>query len=141
MQKNSNVQEQDINCTAIASRIAKDIDEYCVKTYDKGHRNHLGASLIGDKCSRKLWYIFRWCFREKTDGRKQRLFNRGHREEDRFIEWLEGIGAKVCYENYEGFCYHAESDSYCILTEKELENSSLDLVLPSDENFKFHLNI
>jgi len=80
---------------AVAKRVLEDIDEYCVRTYDGGHRWHLGASLIGDACKRKLWYLFRWCFREQTDGRKQRLFNRGHREEARFTEWLKGIGAQV----------------------------------------------
>ncbi len=99
---------------ALSKRILEDIDEYCVRTYDGGHRWHLGASLIGDGCKRKLWYLFRWTFREQTDGRKQRLFNRGHREEARFIEWLEGIGAEVWYENRDGLMYHAESDSYWI---------------------------
>jgi len=46
-----------------------------------------------------LWAIFRWLKHEKTDGRQQRLFNRGHREEARFIEWLEGIGCKVWFED------------------------------------------
>jgi hypothetical protein len=85
---------------AVAKRIAEDINQYNIKAYDGGHRSHLGASLIGDDCKRKLWYIFRWCFRE-NDGaqseyaRRLRLFNRGHREEARFIEWLKGIGAQV----------------------------------------------
>lgn len=80
---------------ALAKRILSDIDEFCVRTYDGGHRTHLGASLIGGECSRYLWYVFRWTFREETDGRKQRLFNRGHREEDRFAEWMRGIGFQL----------------------------------------------
>ena len=84
---------------ALAKRILEEIDEYCVHTYDGGHRSHLGASLIGRECKRYLWYVFRWCLHEKTTGRQQRLFNRGHREEARFIEWLEGIGFKVWFEN------------------------------------------
>lgn len=85
---------------AVAKRIAEDIDEYNIRAYDGGHRWHLGASLIGEECKRKLWYIFRWCYHEtaptpKDHGRKLRLFNRGHREEARFIEWLKGIGAQV----------------------------------------------
>ena len=84
---------------ALAKRILEEIDEYCVRTYDAGHRSHLGASLIGRECKRYLWYVFRWCLHEKTTGRQQRLFNRGHREEARFIEWLEGIGFKVWFEN------------------------------------------
>jgi len=84
---------------ALAKRILEEIDEYCVRAYDGGHRSHLGASLIGRECKRYLWYVFRWCLHEKTTGRQQRLFNRGHREEARFIEWLEGIGFKVWFEN------------------------------------------
>ena len=84
---------------ALAKRILEEIDEYCVRTYDGGHRSHLGASLIGRECKRYLLYVFLWCLHEKTTGRQQRLFNCGHREEARFIEWLEGIGFKVWFEN------------------------------------------
>lgn len=80
---------------ALAAQIKSDIDEYCRVTYDDGHRNHLGASMIGHECSRYLWYVFRWVYHEKVSGRARRLFNRGHREEDRFIEWLTGIGFKL----------------------------------------------
>ena len=90
---------------AVSKRILEDIDNYCVKTYDGGHRNHLGASLIGRECKRQLWYIFRWCLREPTTGRQQRLFNRGHREEARFIEWLRGIGFEVWAETEDGKQY------------------------------------
>jgi hypothetical protein len=100
--------------TKIAARIKDDIDAYCVQTYDGGHRTHLGASLIGRSCKRYLWYVFRWAKRAPTDGRRQRLFNRGHREEARFIEWLEGIGFKIWFENRDGLYYHPESHSYFI---------------------------
>lgn len=79
----------------VAKRILADIDAWCSDNYDDGPRTHLGASLIGHECRRYLFYVFRWCAHKKHDGRQQRLFNRGHREEARFIEWLEGIGAKV----------------------------------------------
>ena len=96
--------------TAIAKRVLDDIDAYCAHTYDGGHRKHLGASLIGRDCSRFLWYVFRWVKHEKHDGRKQRLFNRGHREEARFIEWLEGIGCTV-------YAYDLESDPLMFVVE------------------------
>jgi len=96
----------DLNAPGIASQVSKrilaDIDAYCVKTYDDGHRKHLGASLIGHECKRYLWYVFRWCMHKKFDGRMQRLFNRGHREEARFIEWLEGIGCEVYSHDADG---------------------------------------
>lgn len=88
--------------TQIQKRIAKAIDDFCVEKYDDGHRTHLGASLIGHECSRYLWYVFRWVKKEKFDARMLRLFNRGHKEEERFIEWLEGIGCKVWAEDENG---------------------------------------
>lgn len=85
--------------TAVSKQILSDIDLYCATAYDDGHRKHLGASLIGDDCSRKLWYTFRWVHKEVFSGQQQRLFNRGHREEARYIEWLTGIGMRVWFEN------------------------------------------
>jgi hypothetical protein len=80
---------------AVSTRLLEDIDNYCVTNYDGGHRNHLGVSLIGHECKRYLWFIFRWCKHEVTTARQQRLFNRGHREEARFLEWLRGVGCIV----------------------------------------------
>ena len=79
----------------IAFEIHNNIDKYCETVYDGGHRSHLGASLIGDPCARKLWYTFRWAKHHKHTGRMHRLFNRGHREEERFVEWLRGAGIEV----------------------------------------------
>lgn len=86
----------------IAKQLLHDIDNYCSTEYDEGFRWHLGASLIGEKCYRKLWYTFRWVFHKKHDGRQQRLFNRGHKEEDRFVEWLKAIGCTVYSHNENG---------------------------------------
>ena len=86
----------------IAKQILADIDDYCAEIYNDGHRNHLGASLIGDDCARKLYYSFRWAKHEKFSGRMQRLFNRGHREEERFVDWLRGIGFQVWEVTPEG---------------------------------------
>lgn len=85
----------------LAEQIKADIDQYCVQTYDGGMRSHLGASEIGHKCERYLYYKFRWYFKEEHNGQKQRLFNRGHREEDRFLEWLQGIGCEILDANDE----------------------------------------
>jgi hypothetical protein len=77
---------------SLAERIEKDIDLWCQKQYDDGPRSHLGASIIGHECERYLWFAFHWMFYEVFSGRMQRLFQRGHLEEDRVIEWLRGIG-------------------------------------------------
>ena len=59
------------------------------------HRAHLGASLIGHPCERRLWFTFRWTGKEKFDGRMLRLFSTGQREEPRVVEELRGIGCEV----------------------------------------------
>ena len=90
----------------LARRIKNDIDDYCIAEYDDGFRWHLGASLIGQECQRAAWYSFRWAAhsRQAQDltpegraqyARMQRLFNRGHREEARFVEFLRGTGWQV----------------------------------------------
>lgn len=80
---------------AIAERIKSDVDAWSVKEYTGEHRSHLGASLIGLPCDRRIWMAFRWLKFEMFDGRMLRLFQTGHREEERFIEALRGIGCTV----------------------------------------------
>ena len=107
----------------IAAKIKRDIDDYAIRTYFEAHRNHLGASLIGHECSRYLWYVFRWCGQEEGRGdtpedarknlaRMQRLFNRGHREEDRYVEFLKGIGAQIWTHQPLYLLHHPESEAY-----------------------------
>ncbi|QIG73303.1 putative exonuclease RecB type protein [Rhizobium phage RHph_N17] len=74
-------------------------------------RNHLGGSMIGKTCERELMYSFRWSVRPKFDGRMLRLFERGHKEEFRFVNFLRMIGMNV-REYSEALWYHPESDSY-----------------------------
>jgi len=79
----------------LAEQIKSDIDAWSVKEYTGDHRDHLGASVIGQECHRKIWYDFRWVKFEMFDGRMLRLFNRGHMEEELFVKWLRGIGCQV----------------------------------------------
>lgn len=79
----------------LAEKIKNDIEAACVELYSEGSRAHLGGSIIGEPCSRKLYYGFRWCFFEAFNGRMLRLFNVGHREEERFILYLRKIGFLV----------------------------------------------
>lgn len=75
--------------------ISDDVNTFCETYYEQGHRNHLGASGLGEACWRKLWYSFRWVKEEKFDGRMMRLFNVGHSAEPRFVAYLRGIGFDV----------------------------------------------
>jgi len=58
-------------------------------------RPHMGCSLIGDPCERKLWLSFRWAVVERFDGRILRLFWRGQHEESFVLADLERIGVKL----------------------------------------------
>lgn len=86
----------------LAARISTAIDDYCATAYNDGHRSHLGASIIGKECDFQLWATFRWLAAANFSGRMLRLFNRGHREEERFTEWLRGIGFTVWTHDDEG---------------------------------------
>lgn len=65
------------------------------RTQEDGMRAHLGASVVGRACDRQIWYSFRWASVVRHAGRQLRLFNRGHREEERFVTWLQEAGIKI----------------------------------------------
>lgn len=88
-------QLSDQDLKEIAEKINDGIEELSIKTLKDKPRTHLGISEIGKPCMRMLYYKFRWCFFDNFDGRMLRLFKRGHREEERYISYLEGIGCKV----------------------------------------------
>src|ERR1700761_7018233 len=95
----------------IKEKIEDGLEEYSLKIHAQEPRTHLGISEIGEDCKRKLYYKFRWFEFEKFDGRMQRLFARGHREEERYINYLEGIGCKVFRYSNPILNYHPESDA------------------------------
>lgn len=72
----------------------------------KPTRTHLGASLIGDECSRKLWYSFHWAQLSYFEARLIKLFNTGHRAEAEFIAMLECISVEVLQQTEEGKQYN-----------------------------------
>lgn len=69
--------------------------EDAYRAESKEFRSHLGASQIGRKCAREIWYSWRWSLsRKKFGARMLRLVNRGHLEEARFMALLEMIGCQ-----------------------------------------------
>ncbi len=79
----------------LKEKIETALEEHSIKIHKDEPRKHLGMSEIGKQCNRELYYKFRWVAFEEFDGRMMRLFARGHREEQRYISYLEGIGCKV----------------------------------------------
>lgn len=119
----------------IAARILSEIDAYAIRTYDKGHRRHLGASQIGKSCSRELYFIFRWIKHVKKSGRTQRLLQRGNLEELRYIEYLRGIGFTVHTHNPEFKLIINELGAYNIIKHDETVNDKWQDVTTDD----FHI--
>lgn len=65
------------------------------------HRPYLGMSMLAHPCERYLWYTFRWCYQSFISYRMQRLFNRGHDEEEKVIQLLKDVGIHVYGEQDE----------------------------------------
>ena len=79
----------------LANEVKQAIDRHLEENQEDGRRAHLGASIVGRQCLREIYHIWRWSHNKKHSGRMLRLFDRGHREEDRFIEWLSAVCTKV----------------------------------------------
>lgn len=63
----------------------------------KEKRTHLGASIIGDPCARKVFYQYHNP-KPITDGRILRLFETGNIQEDRLISDLEKAGISITHK-------------------------------------------
>lgn len=99
-----------------ASHIVELIDGHIARTQvagdsDNTPRSHLGASVLGVDCDRERWYTYRWATKRDFEGRMLRLFDRGHKEEHRFVTWLRLIGCEV-RQYAQRLMYHPESDAY-----------------------------
>lgn len=85
--------------TIEAIEAAVEAKEAQERDFDKVIRGHS----IGKPCERYGWYKFRWIAPpEAFEGRMLRLFNTGHVEEDRMIEWLRMTGCEVVNQTGEG---------------------------------------
>ena len=82
--------------------IVDEIFSHYYNTYNGEFRPHLGASMGGDPCMRKLWYSFRWAKIILHPGRIQKLFQRGHKEEPTFANELKAVGINVLTEDQNG---------------------------------------
>lgn len=84
-----------LNAFEIQSRLHEYAAEYSREKYPSEHRHHLGISIIGKECWREIWYSWRWVKLIQHDPRMRRLFQRGHREEKLFEDFLLWAGIKL----------------------------------------------
>jgi hypothetical protein len=97
----------------LGAKLVKLVDRHVQLTEGRTTgRGHLGASVLGAKCVRSVWYGWRWARpEEKHGGRLLRLFDRGQREENEFIGRLRDVGVTI-YAFSQQLYYHVGSDSY-----------------------------
>lgn len=81
---------------------------------DNKPRFYCGASAIGEECARARFYDYRWATKITFDGRMLRLFDRGHKEELRVLQWLGLVGVEIRATSKK-LGYHDGSDSYVLL--------------------------
>lgn len=81
-------------------KIIDDINETIEhKSNSSGYkRYYLGASSIGNECSRQLWYGFRHCSQEYVDSKSQKRFDDGFHSEDVYIKRLKDAGYQLQHE-------------------------------------------
>lgn len=78
------------------SRVAEAIERHYRDIQRPHDDERLRCSKLGEECERSLWYSFRWTTPlVRHDGRLERLFRTGHREEERMIFDLQSIGCDV----------------------------------------------
>lgn len=107
----------------ILDRINKPIE--AAHAAEEPFRNHLGGSMIGHECTRALYYNFHWMVRPKFEARMLRLFDRGHKEEFRFVKYLRDAGVEV-WEYSQQLMYHPESESYMLNDWRDLNTPQAD---------------
>lgn len=78
-----------------ASKTLAAIDAAIIKNKEEPFRKHLGASIIGEECARRIWYQFRWTLAEQFEPRMLRLFSDGHHFEPRMARWLKAAGIEL----------------------------------------------
>ena len=64
-------------------------------------RQYLGYSSLGNECKRAVLFNFRWAYKQKHSIRLQRIFDRGHIEEETVAEELVDAGCNVYNDQYE----------------------------------------
>jgi hypothetical protein len=82
--------------------LIKRIDQAIIKrASDKGVRDYMGASGLGEECDRKLWYSYKMP-KPVDDPRIHRIFDLGHQLEEYMIKLLKNAGYEMWLLDEEG---------------------------------------
>ena len=106
----------------------------------KKPRRYLGASDIGDECSRRIWLKFHGGFTPTFSGRMLRVFDTGHLIERRIVRDLNRAGFKVSGRQLGFKDFKGRFRGHCDGIVEGLPESSkphiLEVKSSNDKNFK-----
>jgi hypothetical protein len=80
---------------AMTLSIKEQLEEGSLKLGDNTPRDYLGASSLGDECSRKLWYSYHQPSSTGFTSRTKRIFELGNKIEDIIIDCLGNSNIKI----------------------------------------------
>lgn len=78
--------------------ILQDINNAIERNQDRFRRSYLGASSIGNKCTRSLQYSFRHCVESDFDALSLKRFEDGHYSESVYIKRIKDAGYALQHE-------------------------------------------
>ena len=97
-----------------ADKTLEAIDAAIMDRHSERHSRRVSISSLGRPCDRELWFKFHWVAKSKFGARMLRLFDRGHKEESRFVEWLRNAGVTVWDMDSDGNQFGVEfCDGHC----------------------------
>lgn len=113
-------------------------DTYISREREEPRRRHLGASSLGEKCLRHIYYEFRWYNSSVMGGRILRLFTTGKLEEARVVGDLKSVGIVVsdAQNQLRDVSGHIGGSVDGVVQYGDDEPHILEIKTHSDKNFK-----
>ena len=123
---------------AMTLSIKEQLEEGSLKLGDNTPSNYLGASSLGDECSRKLWYTYHHPCNTGFSSRTKRIFEFGNKIEDIIIDIIGNSNIKLLAQQSSfmdgpigGLCYGIINGLDCSSKDHLLEIKSMN-----DNSFK-----
>lgn len=88
----------DFNPRSILSERFVELIDQAIDNAAERQRDYLGASGIGEPCTRRLQYEFQGAPKDADGGftpRTRRIFHRGHQGEEWMIQWIRSAGFEL----------------------------------------------
>ena len=130
----------------ISYGISKRVDDSIINSQSDKHRDYLGASLIGEECHRKIWYMYNMP-KKIQEARVLRIFRLGDLIEDLVIKMLKDAGYTVYEKDKDGNQFGFKHGKFAghidgVITglEESTKPHLLEIKSANDKRFKDFVN-